>query len=523
MKSKFNKVALCASLKFYILVIALNVLFFPTFTKYETPGYNRFAISVNGVFVGYTDDEARVYDYYREARKALATASENIVFTEFPDISVQGECIIVGEVDDDELIIDNMKNIISANMVGTMSHAYSLKVEDEIVYVDSAEDAADILQQAVDKFDVHNEFDVVLGNDRTRELNVLYATIEKNENIVEEATQEYVGYAGFEAETTFNEEELLSASGEGFDAYDYGIESMTLSKTVEIVEAYVPSEMVMATDEAAALLVNEQEVQQIYKVEPGDTLSEISIKLDIPLDDLIALNDALDNEYTIINIDQELVITVPEPALTVEWTEVAKLEEPYNLPVEYVYNDSWYTSTSVTLQQPSAGYHEAVLEIHHDGSNVVDQNTLYEVVMSEPVPKIVEVGTIIPPTFIKPLSGGRISSYFGGRRSPTSGASSNHEGLDYYTPLGSSVYAACTGTVTRAGWSGGYGYCVDIQHSNGAMTRYAHLSRVYVSVGQYVTQGQVIAASGSTGISTGPHLHFEIRFNGVAVNPLNYL
>ena len=83
--------------------------------------------------------------------------------------------------------------------------------------------------------------------------------------------------------------------------------------------------------------------------------------------------------------------------------------------------------------------------------------------------------------------------------------------------------ASCGGVVTKAGWGSGYGYVVYIQHPDGKETRYGHLSKVLVSSGQKVSQGQKIALSGNTGVSTGPHVHFEIRIGGSAVNPLNYL
>ena len=148
---------------------------------------------------------------------------------------------------------------------------------------------------------------------------------------------------------------------------------------------------------------------------------------------------------------------------------------------------------------------------------------LKEVVESEAVAKIVERGTIVPPSYIKPVSGGRQTSGFGRRSAPVKGASTYHKGVDWAVPTGTAVVASCGGTVVKAGWSSGYGYCVYINHPDGKQTRYAHLSKVLVSVGQTVSQGQRIALSGNTGVSSGPHLHFEILINGTQVNPLPYL
>lgn len=122
-------------------------------------------------------------------------------------------------------------------------------------------------------------------------------------------------------------------------------------------------------------------------------------------------------------------------------------------------------------------------------------------------------------TLAKPVSG-IISSRFGARSSIRSSA---HTGLDIATSTGTPVSAAASGTVTFAGWKGSYGYLMVITHSNGVQTYYGHCSKLYFSAGDTVSQGQTIAAVGSTGNSTGPHLHFEIRVNGVAYNPQNYL
>ena len=122
-------------------------------------------------------------------------------------------------------------------------------------------------------------------------------------------------------------------------------------------------------------------------------------------------------------------------------------------------------------------------------------------------------------TLIKPITG-TITSRFGSVSSIRSGV---HTGLDIGASSGTPVKVAASGTVIWAGYKGSLGNLVVVQHSNGVQTYYGHCSKIYVSSGQTVSQGQTISAVGSTGNSTGPHLHFEIRVNGVAYNPQNYV
>ena len=119
-----------------------------------------------------------------------------------------------------------------------------------------------------------------------------------------------------------------------------------------------------------------------------------------------------------------------------------------------------------------------------------------------------------------PVSFTRLTSGFGLRMHPIEQGQLFHAGVDLAAPAGSPIVATADGTVGRAGWSGGYGLMVAIAHGGGMQTRYAHMSRLAVAPGQAVRQGQVIGYVGSTGRSTGPHLHYEVRVNGVAVNPL---
>ena len=120
---------------------------------------------------------------------------------------------------------------------------------------------------------------------------------------------------------------------------------------------------------------------------------------------------------------------------------------------------------------------------------------------------------------VTPVSG-IITSRFGNRESIRT---SGHTGLDIAAPYGTPIKASASGTVTFAGYSGGYGNVVKMSHGNGIETYYGHCSKLYVSTGEKIEAGEVIGAVGSTGNSTGNHLHFEVRINGSVVNPQNYL
>jgi murein DD-endopeptidase MepM/ murein hydrolase activator NlpD len=123
----------------------------------------------------------------------------------------------------------------------------------------------------------------------------------------------------------------------------------------------------------------------------------------------------------------------------------------------------------------------------------------------------------------RPANVEMMTSSFGIRRDPFTGQAAMHAGLDFRGPVGAPIYAAAKGTVSFVGQRSGYGNVVEVSHGNGLMTRYAHMSHTQARVGEAVEPGTVIGAIGSTGRSTGPHLHFEVRINGRAVNPIPFL
>lgn len=511
-------------LKMAALIFIVSFFLLPVCTRVQSEGNNVFDIVLNGKTVGCVSDEKVAEKLLWEARRSVAQEQEALYFTD-ADMTVTGREAYFERFTDREKVLSNMKAALEESHTKTRQPAFTIKVNQLMVNVSSIDEVRTVLQAALDKYQTSPEFQVLLGPDQEREINVLTATVESTKekqeaNEIEKAIQ-------FEAGASAKLTEMVSGAEAAkeltFEDFDYGVTEITYEDKVEIVESYLTKEEIHSVEEAIALLTEQQEVQKIYEVVSGDTLSEIALKNDIPLDKIIELNENIENENSTIRIGDELIITAPEPELTVLHQEDVYIEEDYEAEIQYIYNDDWYTTDSEVRQQPSAGHHKIAARKTYLNEKEVGTEILKEEVTIEAVPKIVEVGTKIPPTYIKPISGGRLSSRFGRRSAPTRGASTYHKGVDWATPVGTAVFASSAGTVTRAGWGSGYGYVVYINHADGRQTRYGHLSKVLVKNGQKVAQGDRIALSGNTGRSTGPHLHFEILIGGSQVDPFKYM
>ena len=523
--TKYYKRLRVTYIKTIWLALALNALFLPYYTKLQSTGNNYFTVTVNGEQVGTVDSAEKVDRFIREARRSIAMSSPELVFMD-ADVEIVGEEVYIGMVDDEGSVRARIYDALKKTRQETMQRSYTVKVNETTVNLASTEEVHRLLDTALRKYDIEGAYELSLALDSERELNVLTPVIasaaveELTEEEQEEEPPTAAGVELFLEEAMNGEAELEEQS---FEDFELGISNMEYNEDIEIVEAYLPQDELTDIDTAIALITENQEVQQLYTIQPGDTLSEISMQFDLPMEELIAMNpDKLRDQNSILHIDDELVITVPEPTLSVLWSEQRYYEEDYDADIIYIDNDSWYTTQQVTLQEPSQGHRKVVANISYKNTEETGREILMQEVTIDAVPKIVERGTIVPPSYIKPIYGGRLTSGFGGRRDPIRGSAANHKGVDWAVPIGTTVMASSSGTVARAGWVSGYGYAVYINHPDGRQTRYGHCSRVLVSPGQYVTQGQAIAYSGNTGRSTGPHLHFEILINGSQVNPLSY-
>ncbi len=510
------------NIKIAVLAVFVSIFFLPSFVPFEKTGNNIFTVILNGKEVGIVSDAEEAEEYMMEARRQVAKGKEELVLVE-SDLETKGSEVLWGKIDEPDRVVSRMVEVLSSDVKETLQRAYVVKINEYMINLSSQSDVTSLLQAALDKYDGQGRYRVELKLDPSRELPVLTTNILTQEEAVEE-TQEVINLeAGIHAEITNIFEEVEPAVEKDFEDYDLGLISMEYGDTIEVVEAYLKEEELTDLNAAISEVTQEEEKSDVYEVVSGDTLSEIALKTNIPMDKLIEMNDSLEDERSMIRAGDELIITVPEPKLAVVRQEEMYYEEDYEEDVIYIDNDEWYTTETKTLQEPSAGHRKVIAVVTFENDKEVSTEIIKEEITYQAVAKIVERGTKIPPTYIKPISGGRLTSNFGRRSRPTKGASTYHKGVDWATPTGTAVYASCGGTVAKAGWGSGYGYVVYINHPDGRQTRYGHLSKVLVSAGQTVSQGQKIALSGNTGVSTGPHLHFEILINGSQVNPLKYL
>ena len=262
-----------------------------------------------------------------------------------------------------------------------------------------------------------------------------------------------------------------------------------------------------------------------YTVQKGDTFNAIAYANDMSVSDLKALNPGVDINRLMVGD----VLNVKEliPVLSVETTEHVTYSQAIECPVEEVEDSSMYIGDTKVLTQGEEGEARVEADVVYVNGVEQERTIISSTTVREPTTTVMAVGTKEKPKtaskgyFIWPTSSHRINSYFGGRN--LWGSYDYHSGLDIHASYGEQIKAADGGTVTFAGWRGSYGNLVIITHDNGIQTYYAHNSSFLVSAGEKVYQGQPIARAGSTGNSSGPHCHFEVRVGGSAVNPLNYL
>jgi murein DD-endopeptidase MepM/ murein hydrolase activator NlpD len=296
---------------------------------------------------------------------------------------------------------------------------------------------------------------------------------------------------------------------------------VTLSEEVSYSDKKVNPKEVLTVADGLKLLEKGTLQEEKHTIQEGEVLGAIASKYDLSLETLLELNPSI-KEDTLIQIGQELNVTELKPFVDVIVKKEEKTKEKISYQTKVEESDSMFKGDQKVKQQGSDGEKVVHYAIEIRNGKVANRDVLEEEVVKEVVDKIIVKGTKVIPSrgtgnLSWPTVGGYISSHVGYRWG------SYHKGIDIAGPSNRAILAADNGTVVFAGYQGGFGNKIEINHNNGMKTIYAHLSSINVNVGQTVQRGQQIGVMGSTGNSTGVHLHFEVYKNGALQNPLNYL
>ena len=307
------------------------------------------------------------------------------------------------------------------------------------------------------------------------------------------------------------------------------VASAEFIEDISIIPIKADPTEIQSVDEALEILLNGDITETEYIVQANDSWWLIARNHGMLVAEILAGNPGF-TEDTIIKPGQALKVVRSEPYLTVlsKGTKVVNEVIPFNVATQV--DTKLAYGQRVVRQAGKDGEKVVTIEYVEKNGKTIEKEVVKEDIITEPVNQVVARGPN-PPSAVTvgtsrgtgnvsglswPLSG-KITSYYGYRWG------SFHTGIDINGVTGQPIVAAQSGTVASAGWAGSYGYCVVIDHGNGVATRYAHASKLMVKVGSNVSKGQNIALVGSTGRSTGSHLHFEVLINGGHVNPSSYL
>ncbi len=294
---------------------------------------------------------------------------------------------------------------------------------------------------------------------------------------------------------------------------------INIKDDIEYTERVVNNSKVTDKESILKLLTSSIGETKKCAVKTGDTIWDIAKNNNMSVNDIAKLNPGLNVDK--LQIGQNINISVSRPFLNVETVLKVNTDEgiPYN--VTYIKDSNLYKGQTKVVNSGEYGVNRTVKQLKKFNGKVTESKILSTSTVKDPVARVVAQGTkekvvVGSGNFSWPTNG-HISSGYGYR------GGEFHQAIDIAAPYGSAIYASDSGKVTYAGWESGYGKLIIINHGNGFVTYYGHCSSINVSVGQAVNRGSRIGSVGMTGDATGPHVHFEVRVNGVRRNPLIYL
>lgn len=398
----------------------------------------------------------------------------------------------------------------------------------------SAQEVQQTLQQMEMDKETKANLDLQLGNEiELREVFALHSKLVPSDQIaalleqsvIFEASAATIVVDGKAVASLVDEEQawqLVEQFKTQFGKLEEGEKLIQLgfAEQVEIVNNRVPIEQLCTPQQAYDLITTGTLNPEKYVVQEGDNLWLIARRNDTYVEDIKQANQLTSEN---LKLGQELIVIKSKPLLTVlAQVEGAKVEAiPYETQVVVDAN----ASTSVKVrEQGSDGQKKITYNAVKKNGVIAERQITSEEVLKNPISRVLVKGQQVVQVASRGSSGiskgvldwpvyGPISQY----------SRAGHRAIDITGKVGTALHASGSGYVVEAGWNGGYGKTIVIDHGNGYSTRYAHCNSLSVAVGQKVSRGQAIATLGNTGRSTGPHCHFEVMYNGSAINPLSVL
>ncbi|UCZ53226.1 M23 family metallopeptidase [Bacillus shivajii] len=422
----------------------------------------------------------------------------------------------IGIVDDKQIIEDFKENHIET--ASTKYEDINLTFENEITYIPEQvfmtralnDLTVDLLEAEVN---IHAKAHLLTIGDEE----VGHVSYETNmDDFLRSFILEYVPEEELEAYEGKEEDEELS-----LEVGDSKIINIDFTDDIEWKVSSAYPEDILTEKDAFKKIQQGTLEEELYTVDKGDVLGTIAADHDLTTSELLSLNPDI-TEDSLLQIGDKINVTVLRPMSDVIIEKVGKVEEEIPYKTETKEDSALWQGETEVRQQGEEGKKIIEYTVTYENGQTINRETTSEEVISEPKNRVVVNGTKTSPSrgtgqLGWPAVGGYISSYQGTRWGRF------HRGIDIARPSNYNILAADNGTVSSAGWENGYGNTIRINHNNGLETMYAHLERIDVNVGQTVGKGQVIGRMGSTGNSTGIHLHFEVYQNGQLKDPMDFL
>ncbi|WP_128895580.1 M23 family metallopeptidase [Longirhabdus pacifica] len=471
-----------------LVVLTMCVLFAVAYGGYSYVSANVQSVYhtyFNGEYVGALSDPEKVEAYVEGRKQDIEKQYEDYTIA-FNDEEIEFEMQEGFKLEaEDDMVLSELDALLSYNIEG-----YELVVDGEaIAMLKNQQEAEQILERLEQEYtsDVEKQ-----------------ASVENIESVL------------LSIEDT-NSEELV---GQKFISLD----SVEIIEDVDVEQVSVPleewSDSSYADPEELFESIQTGDVTPVvYEVQQGDCISCIATDHDIPRSVIYDNNEWIQDDK--LQIGDQLDLTIRKPKISVKTVKTENEIASVHYDTIYEEDEELLKGQTEIIQQGQEGMKVMTFELTYVNNQLSSETVVNEEQVLEPVAKIVRKGTKVIPgigsgMFSWPVSSPNITSYYGHRWG------SMHKGLDM-TSSDKNIYAADSGTVVTSEYHAGYGNYVVINHNNGYQTLYAHLSQLNVSAGTNVEKGTVLGIMGTTGNSTGVHLHFEVKVNGTNQNPSSYL